>query len=218
MRKLLPTIVLLTLATLAGATNVFTASVHQLVAKLFVDYGQKVLPFAVNLLIGAVIINVAYLLYHPLKEGLSKALQNSSASPRGKDLAIKALQLGYWAIAILLVATIIAPDVLSKFFLGASLLGGAVIWAMQGAANDFICGMLLHFTPKFKIGDQITIDGKTFSGEVIDIGYLATRIKASTGLFVVANRDLWQCATQVVDPVKPKSLIILPPGVDLDRK
>src|SRR5437868_12260563 len=99
LRKLIPTIVLVSLAIIAGATDVFSSTVHTLVAKLLTDYGKKILPFGVNLLIGGIVLNFAYLLYSPLRDGLQKALQKQGASDRGKNLAVKALQLVYWGSA-----------------------------------------------------------------------------------------------------------------------
>jgi small-conductance mechanosensitive channel len=217
LRKLLPTILLLAVAILAGATDIFSNTVHDVVGKLFADYGQKVLPFAIQALIGGIVINIAYLLYQPIRGGVEKALQRQGTSERGKNLALKTLQLAYWGLAVFLAAAIIAPDLLSKLFLGISLLGAALTLAMQGAANDFISGVLLHFSPKLKEGDDIALVGLEVKGKVQDIGYLSTRIDGPDGLLVVPNREVWSRAVKVVKPVKAPSLIIIPPGVNLDK-
>jgi small-conductance mechanosensitive channel len=216
-RKLLPTILLVSVAIIAGATDIFSNTVRDVVSKVFAEYGQKVLPFAIQALIGGIVINIAYLLYQPIRSGVEKALQKQGASDRGKNLALKSLQLVYWGMAVFLAAAIIAPDLLSKLFLGISLLGAALTLAMQGAANDFISGVLLHFSPKLKEGDDIALIGLDVKGKVQDIGYLSTRIEGPDGLLVVPNREVWSRAVKVVKPVKAPSLIIIPPGVSLDK-
>ena len=47
-------------------------------------------------------------------------------------------------MALFIALTIIAPEVLSKLFLGGSLFLAALTLALQGAANDFISGILLQ--------------------------------------------------------------------------
>lgn len=218
LRKLVPTLFLIAVATLAGATDVFSAKVHELVGKLFFEYGQKLLPFSVNLLVGAIIINVAFVLYQPLREGLERALASQGSSERGKNLVLKTVQLLYWGGAILIALTIVAPDVLSKVFLGGSLLLAALTLALQGAANDFISGLMLQFGPKFKVGDEIDVIGMNVTGKVVDVGYVSTHIESADGRVVVPNREIWTKAVKVVKPQEPKSLIILPPGVVIKKK
>ena len=88
---------------------------------------------------------------------------------------------------------------------------------MQGAANDFISGVLLHFSPKLKEGDDISLVGLEVKGKVLDIGYLSTRVEGPDGLLVVPNREVWSRAVKVGKPVKAPSPIILPPGYSPDK-
>ena len=217
-RKLLPTIVLVVLAVLAGATNVFTSEVHKLVAKLFQDFAKQLLPFAVNALVGAIVLNLAYLLYHPLRNALLRVMKSGQASERHKNLIVRGMQLAYWGVALFVALTIVAPDVLSKVFLGGSFLIAALIVALQGVANDLICGIMLQFSPRCKKGDEICPIGlENAKGTVDEIGYLSTRIETADGVVRVPNREIWARAIKVVAPVKPPSLIILPPGVTVER-
>lgn len=212
-RKLLPTIILVVLAVLAGATDVFSHQVRELVTRMFQDYATKLIPFALNALIGCIILNVAYLVYHPLRDGLARAMASSGASERGKNLVMRGMQLLYWAVAIFIALTLVAPDVLSKVFLGGSLFLAALTLALQGAANDFICGMLLQFSPRFKIDDDIQIVGMDVKGKVKDIDYLSTEVLAADGLIRVPNREVWAKAVKVVKAEPAKSPIILPADV-----
>jgi small-conductance mechanosensitive channel len=205
LKKLIPTFVLITLAYLAGGTSVFDDRVHAVVGKAFTDFGSQLLPFAVNLLVSLVVVNIAYVFYHPVKDGAQKAMVRARASERAQLFGIKALGLTYWFVALLIAMTIVFPDVFSKLLLGASLLGAAITLALQGAANDFICGVLLQFTPKFKVEDQVTIgglalDSKDVTGRVTDISYLATTIVTESGVINVPNRELWSRAVKVIDP------------------
>ncbi|MDR3613639.1 MAG: mechanosensitive ion channel family protein [Candidatus Obscuribacterales bacterium] len=205
LKKLIPTFVLIALAYLAGGTSVFDDRVHQIVGKAFTDFGAQLLPFAINLLVSLVVLNIAYVFYHPVKDTALKAMLKARASERAQLFGIKALALLYWFMALLIALTIIFPDVFSKLLLGASLLGAAITLALQGAANDFICGVLLQFTPKFKIGDEIIIgglalDGKDVTGRVTDINYLATTLVTASGTINVPNRELWSRPVKVIDP------------------
>lgn len=218
LRKLFPTLILIALAVLAGATDIFSHQVREVVSRLFQEYAQKLLPFSVNALIGFVVLNVAYLAYAPIKSVLIRAMESSGASERGRNLVLRGLQLLYWGGAIFIALTIVAPDVLSKVFLGGSLFLAALTLALQGAANDFICGGLLQFSPRFKLGDNIQLVGLDVKGKVKDIDYLTTEIESAEGPVRVPNREIWSRAVKVIKPEPPKSLIILPPGVSLEKE
>jgi len=217
LRKLLPTIIMVGLAIVAGATDIFSSGVRDAVVKLFQEYASKLLPFAVSALIGGIILNVAYLLYQPLRDGLARAMSHSGASDRGKNLIMRGLQLFYWGAAILISLTIVAPDVLSKVFLGGSLLIAALTLALQGAANDFICGMLLQFSPRFKLGDDISIVGMDVKGKVKDIDYLSTEVQSADGMIRIPNREVWAKAVKVLDVQAQKSSIIMPSEEEFRR-
>lgn len=218
MRKLFPTLFLIIVVVIAGTTDIFSHQVREVVSKLFQQYGQQLLPFAINALIGFVVLNVAYLLYSPIKAVLGRALQSSGASERGRNMVVRGVQLLYWGAAIFIALTIIAPDILSKVFLGGSLFLAALTLALQGAANDFICGALLQFSPRFKLGDTIQLIGLDVKGKVQDIDYLTTALDGPDGPIRVPNREIWSRAVKVLNPEKPKSLIILPPGVSLETE
>src|SRR5215471_10432190 len=217
-RKLFPTLFLILVAVIAGTTDVFSHQVREVVSKLFQEYGKQLLPFAINAVIGFVVLNVAHLMYAPLKSVLTRALASSGASDRGRNLVARGVQLLYWGVAIFIALTIVAPDILSKVFLGGSLFLAALTLALQGAANDFICGALLQFSPRFKLGDTIQLIGLDVKGKVKDIDYLTTAIDAADGPIRVPNREIWSRAVKVLLPEPPKSLIILPPGVSIEKE
>ncbi len=178
----------------------------------------RLLPSLQNLLLGGLLLSIAWLIYNPIRNILNRALDASHASQRGKIVVLRASQLLYWGIAIFLSASVIAPEALSKMFIGVSLFGAALTLALQGMMNDFICGVLLSFSPRFKIGDEVQLVGMEVKGKVVDVGYLATIIETSDATVTVPNRELWSRATKNMKPAPPPpSKIILPPGYDFKK-
>ena len=205
LKRLIPSFILGGLALTVGGFSFFDDRIHQVAGKAFTDFGALLLPLLKDLLVSFVVLNFAYAFYHPLKDTAINALTTAHTSERARLFGIKALGLIYWCVTVVFALTIVFPDVFSKLVLGASLLGAALTLALQGAANDFICGVLLQFTPKFKVGDKIIIgglslDGADVTGRVIDISYLTTTIVTDSGITNVPNRELWSRAVKVVDP------------------
>lgn len=220
-RKLLPTIVLLVLTVVAASTDWLSGTFHQSILETLKELGLKFLPIISNLLVGLLVLSIARLLYEPVAGGVEKALGKSNASNRGKVLVTRVVQIVYWGVAIFIAATLMAPDVLSKLFLGVTLFGAALTFALQGLMKEVISGALLQLMPKFEIGDYIEVvglaDGK---GKVIDIQYLSTHIEAtgSKGVVIIPNTKIWDSAVKKTDPPSPPppapSPIILPSGYD----
>jgi len=178
---------------------------------------EKLLPFGVNLLTGALFLSIAYLFYRPVKMALVRALDTAGASARGKTLLVRSVQLSYWAIVIFVFASVVAPEILSKLFLGASILSAAVVLSLQGAAGDLLGGLLLNVSRRMSPGDNIEVIGmEKVKGKVEDIGYLSTLIKTSDGTISVPNKDLSSKPLKIITE-KPKSPIIFPPGYDFKR-
>jgi hypothetical protein len=69
--------------------------------------------------------------------------------------------------------------------------------ALQGIANDFIAGILLNFSPKCCVGDEIELVGLAVKGKVTDIGYVQTVVETPTERFEVPNREVWSRAVKV---------------------
>ena len=214
-RKLIPMGVLVTLVVIAGGTDFFSREVHNLVRHTFAEFGSHMLPYAVHLLVGFLMLNVAWLLYSPLCAGVERVFCQSGASPRAKSLSIKLLKFFYWAIVVMLVLSITASEFLGRFALGFGTIGVALTFALQGVANDAICGLLLQFTRKVNEGDEVEIDGTKVKGTVANVGYLSTLVNTAEGVDHVPNRDIWSKTVRVLKP--KKSLIIIPPGVDMSR-
>lgn len=179
---------------LAGGTNVFSAAVHQLVAKVLQELATKVAPFAINCVIGVVIICLAKHLYSPMLKGMHKLLDSGHATLHHKNLVKRIIQAAYWLIVVFLVASIVAPDLLTKLIANLILFGAAVVVALQDMAKDIAGGFVLQFSPtkKCDVGETITLIGmEAVTGTVKDIGLLSTIVETEKGIVTVPNRELW---------------------------
>jgi small-conductance mechanosensitive channel len=217
LRKMLPTIILIVIAVLAGATDVFSEQVRSVVVAQFKQRAGSLMPFAINLLIVAILFNIAYLLYHPSVCWLERLLEKSRASDRAKSFTIKAVRLLYWSLAVIIIISLFVPELMGKVVLGFGVLGAAITLALQDAAKNFISGLRVHSMTDFRAGTEVKPIGSPnleLEGTIVDIGYLSTTVKTKDGEVTVPNTQLWERAVLRKKPEPSK--IILPPGYDLD--
>ena len=167
LRKLTPVVLLLVLAYLAGATDLLGPRVQELIGNSFSEWGAKLKPFLANIIVAALVVALANLLWEPLRSGLSKAMERSQARERARNVVLRVLQILYWAVAIFLALSILSPDLVSKFFIGVSMVSAAIAFAMQGFARDLISGLLLEFSPHINEGDDIELVGLAVKGKVV---------------------------------------------------
>jgi small-conductance mechanosensitive channel len=124
-------------------------------------------------------------------------------------MVIRSLQLFYWGITGFVIASLVAPDLLGKLFLGVTMFTAALALALKDIATDFVSGTLMQLTRRFNVGDNVQMIGVDVKGKVSDIGYLSTRITTSEGVSIVPNRNMWGNSVKILKPVRS---IILPPG------
>ena len=215
-RRFIPMLIVLALVAVAAATDVFSLGLQQAIRQALVDYAHKLMPFAIDMLIAAVLVNLAWVFYKPMTIGVEKVLEKTHASPRGKDLALKLFKFFYWMIVVFLVLSLTAAEFLGRFVVGFGVFGAALTLSMQGAANDFICGLLIQFCRKVTEGDQVKIEGLDVKGKVAEVGMLSTTVDTATDVIRVPNREVWARAVKTEKPAKSK--IILPPGVDYPER
>lgn len=199
-RKLIPLVILVGLAVLAGGTDVFSAAIQTQVIEVAKKYLEELVPFAASIFVGMVFMCLAYVLYDPLKAGMEKALNLSNADSRRKMLISRGAILVYWIVSIFVGTSFISADFLAKLVVGVGLVGAALTLALQGIANDFIAGILLNFSPKCCVGDEIELVGLAVKGKVTDIGYVQTVVETPTERFEVPNREVWSRAVKVTTP------------------
>lgn len=172
---------------------------------------DKFLPLVTNFIIGALFLLFAYLVYARVKATMQRLLSTSKGSDRGKMVVRRAVGLLYWLIAGFIGLSFMAPDLLTKLFLGISIVGAALTLALQGVARDFVCGIFMQFSPKFELNDEVQIVGMDVKGKVVDINYLSTYIQAADGKIAISNGELWSKAVKVLaPPPPPPSKIIIP--------
>ncbi len=215
-RKFLPTAILLLLLTLAGATDIFSVQVQESMRSIFLEYLQKLQPFAINLVIAGILANLAWLFYKPIWSGFEVVLARTEASAQGKDLSLKLFKFFYWAIVVFLVLSLTAADFLGRFVVGFGVFGAALTLSMQGAANDFICGLLIQFCRKVSEKDEVMLVGLDVKGKISQVGMLSTIVETSGELIHVPNREVWSRAVKVFKPAK--SSILLPPGSEYPKR
>lgn len=217
LRKLLPAIALIAVAIVAGSTDLFSAQVQQFTLAALKERAAAFMPIVLDLVVAGVVLNIAWLLSGYVNKIAEKALERSGASDRGKQLGIKVVQMLFWGIAIFIVLSMFASELMGKFVLGFSVLGAALTLAMQGAANDFICGVLMQFTQRVRDGDEIKVIGLAeVEGKVRDVGYLSTVVESADGVLSVPNRKIWESALKVKKNVPAPSKLILPAGFKRD--
>lgn len=195
-KKFLPLILLVVLAIIAGGTNVFSDAIQNQVVDVFKNFLMQLVPMSANIFVGLLILSIMYLLYDPLSAVLDRALKATGAGSRGKTFVSRSLRLSYWVVAVIIGVSFIAPGFFSKIALGIGLLGAALTLALQGLANDLIAGVMLSFSPKIQVGDDIELVGLAVKGKVSDIGYVMTVISGSGEKFSVPNREIWSRAVK----------------------
>jgi small-conductance mechanosensitive channel len=194
LKQLLPTFILVALAVLAGATDVFSEQVHQVMGSSFKEFFESAKPYIVRLLIAAVTVNIAWLCYHPLCCRINSMLNRAGASERSTDVTSKVVKLAYWALVSLFVMSFFSTDLMGKVVIGFSLFAAV---AIKGSAEDFMRGVQLQFGKRLKKGDEVEIHGLPIAGKVVDVGYLETLIETPNGTSSLSNCDVWSHAITV---------------------
>lgn len=203
-RKFIPLLLLVGLLVLAGGTSLFSEAIQVQVLDVFKTFLVSLKPMMANVFIGLIVLCLAYSLFDPLRAVLERGLNLTSADPRRRTIVLRAVSLVYWTVAVFVGVSFIAPSFLSQFVVGFGLLGAALTLSLKGIANDFIAGILLNFSPKCKVGDEIELVGIKVEGKVQDIGFVLTKIEGPEGLLSVPNRELWDRSVNVRDPSRPR--------------
>lgn len=197
LKRFIPFILLVALAFVAGGTSFFSEAIQEQVVGVLKEYLALVKPMLGNIYIGLLALSLLYALALPIRLGVERALAASGADQRGKVVVLRAVRLIYWLAAVLIGVSFIAPAFLAKVFIGIGLFGAALTLALQGLANDLIAGVMLSFSPKVRVGDEIELVGLAVKGSVVDIGYVLTEVRGENGeRITVPNRELWARAVK----------------------
>lgn len=205
-RKVLPLLLIAVLVFVSFKTNIINEAIQtHLVSALREHFGDLV-TLSVNVVVGLVFISLMYLIDDPLHHAVEVTMNEYGVRKDAITLIMKVGKLLYWTITIFVGVSFIAPNFLSKLFLGFTFIGAALVLALQNFANNFVAGLMLTFSPKFKIGDNIDIIGIDADGVVLSVGYLSTKVRADDGSEIsIANRDLWEKPVKAIDPTSIKA-------------
>lgn len=199
-RRFIPFLVLVSLAVVAGGTDVLSETIRSQVIDVFKDFILGVKPMLGSIYFGLVVLSLMYSLAYPIRLGIEKALNVTGADERGRLIVMRGVKLLYWLSAILIGVSFIAPNFLSNVFLGFGIFTAALTISLKGLITDLLSGLMLSFSPKFKIGDYIEIVGLPVKGVVKDVGYVLTVIEVDDteedDQITVPNRELWNRAVK----------------------
>ena len=204
-KKFLPLLLIAVLVFVAFKTDIINEAIQtHLVAAMKEHFGDLV-TLSVNVVVGLVFISLMYLIYDPLRHGLEVAMNEYGVRKDAITLTLKVGNLLYWTITIFVGVSFIAPNFLSKLFLGFTFIGAALVLALQNFANNFVAGLMLTFSPKFQVGDKIDLIGVDADGVVLSVGYLSTKVRSDDGAEIsIANRDLWEKPVKAINPASIK--------------
>lgn len=204
-RKFLPLLLIAVLVFVAFKTDIINEAIQTHLVSAMREHFGDLVTLSVNVVVGLVFISLMYLIYDPLHHGIEVAMAEYGVRKDAIILTTKVGNLLYWTITIFVGVSFIAPNFLSKLFLGFTFIGAALVLALQNFANNFVAGLMLNFSPKFQIGDKIDLIGVDADGVVLSVGYLSTRVRADDGAEIsIANRDLWEKPVKAIDPASVK--------------
>lgn len=199
-KRFIPFLVLVALAIVAGGTDVFSETIRLQFIDVFKSKILSMKPMLGNIYLGLVILSLMYCLASPIKLGVQKALNLTGADDRGRLIVTRAVNLLYWVAAVLIGVSFIAPNFLSSVFLGFGIFTAAITISLKDLIVDLLSGLMLSFSPKFKIGDYVEIIGLPVKGVVKDVGYVLTVIELpdteEEDQITVPNRELWNRAVK----------------------
>ncbi len=216
-KKLIPFASVIVLAYMFVGTSVFSVGLQNEMLETGKAFLKGLVPLAPNIFVGLIVLTLAYGLFDPFKEGVSKLLALSKhADERSRRIVSRAAVLSYWGIALVVAATFIAPDLLAKLLVGFGAVGVALGLAMQGAASDWIGGILLNFRPRFRLGDEIQVQGLDgVKGKVIDIGLRETVLELPDGIYFVPNREALGRSIKVMKGDGAAKVVVTVDGVKI---
>ncbi|MDX1646692.1 MAG: mechanosensitive ion channel [Longimicrobiales bacterium] len=140
---------------LSGITNLFIASVPNLISAVFVGI-------------------FFYILYRVVGSVTRRVLRRSRGVDRGLEaIVMKTFRVVGWGFILLLVLSQLGIN-LSALIAGLGIAGLAVGFAAKDSLENFISGLTILLDRPFKVGDWVTVGG--YFGQVSNITLRSTRI------------------------------------------
>src|SRR6185437_16113439 len=154
---LLPTIILIAVAVLAGGTDVFSRQVHLIVSKGIHDKLIEWVPYLVNFIFAIAILNLFGLMHHRCQCWAEKLLNGFTATRPISVLGSKLFNIVYWLIACLLAASFFAPGFIAQLTAGLTFVTAGLTVALQGLIKDFYAGIMLDGPDGIKEGEEVKV-------------------------------------------------------------
>ncbi|MGD1900656.1 MAG: mechanosensitive ion channel family protein [Geitlerinemataceae cyanobacterium] len=140
---------------------------------------------------------------------VKKVVRSSSL----QSLFVKIARVSTWAAGILVVCTIVFPDLSVGDLIGLLGLGSVAIgFAFQDIFKNFLAGILLLLNEPFKLRDEIIVEG--YSGKVEDISIRTTSVRTYQGELVVLPNSVLFTNPVTVLTSQPHRRTDLAIGVD----
>jgi small-conductance mechanosensitive channel len=206
LHKLMPTLILLAVAFLAGGTDIFSRQVHEFVGKELQQRLADFTPYMFNTLFAAIWLNIGWLLYHRCVRAFDRIMITARVETDAAKLLSKGFGIFYWLVVLFLAIAFFAPSLIGWMAGAATLVTAALSVNFGGLLNDFVCGLFLqrwlHEGEHSKV-NEISIA----VGQVKSIGYVRTVIETQDdGPVSVRNSKLWDSTL-----AKPKKKLIIMP-------
>ncbi len=146
----------------------------------FVSSKKFILP-VVYVIIGVIVYNLIKLIINKISNNKHVDKKKKTIISLLKNI-IKCLILVFVVLAILGVYGVDTKGIVASIGVAGVIVG----LALQDTVANFLAGVLILFDNHYTIGDTVTIDG--FTGEVVSVGLMTTKIRAANGEgLVIAN-------------------------------
>ncbi len=139
-----------------------------------------------NVLAFLVIIAVTFFIARILSTVLRRSLAGKTEA-KNIDYLIKILRTVIYVIGIIAACSQLKID-LSGLLVAGGVAGVAIGFASQNTLSNLVAGILLLFERPINVGENIIVNGN--EGTVENIGFLSTRIKTYSGLYIRIPNDV----------------------------
>jgi small-conductance mechanosensitive channel len=166
---------------------------------------DKVLPAALNLVAGLLILVVAWLFDLDVNHLSRKYLIDKGFADAGLRIVLRGTRILYWVLVITAVFIIVAPaELIEKAAVSGGLFAVAVS-VLGVCAKDFVLNIVsslcLHLTGKCASGDYVMVHGVEHGAGTLKIGTLHSEIEQADGRnTVIPNALLWNREVTVGRP------------------
>ncbi len=156
-------------------------------AEMTVDLGN--ISFSLNALIRGAIAGALLFWLGRWSSDQSRTIiqQNEEMRPATRELAIKAVELGIFAAAFLLLMSIMGINLSTLAVLGGAI-GIGIGFGLQQIASNFISGIILLLEGQATVGDYVELDGGE-AGTIVKMSMRTTILESFDGRWIVVPNE-----------------------------